>query len=33
MYLSRQANTSISQQIYFIGKLEEDNTAIFLIDI
>ena len=30
--LSRQRNTSIPQQINFVGKLEEDNGAtIFLI--
>ena len=26
--LSRQANTSIPQQINFVGKLEEDDDAI-----
>ena len=25
--LSRQTNTSIPQQIYFVGKLEEDDGA------
>ena len=31
--LSRQTNTSIPQQINFIGKLEEDDGAImFFID-
>ena len=30
--LSRQANTSISQQINFVGKLEDDNgAAMFFI--
>ena len=27
IYLSRQANTSIPQQINFIGKLQKDNAA------
>ena len=29
--LSRKRNTSISQQINFIGKLEEDDGATFLL--
>ena len=28
--LSRQTNTSIPQQINFVGKLEEDDSAIML---
>ena len=32
LYLSRQINTSIPQQINFVGKLEEDDgTAMFII--
>ena len=29
--LSRHANTSIPQQINFIGKLEEENGAIMIL--
>ena len=29
--LSRQANTSIPQQIHFTGKLEDDSETIFLL--
>ena len=32
--LSRRTNTNISQQIYFTGKLEEDNgAAMFYIPL
>ena len=30
--LSRQANTSTSQHINFVGKLEEDNDATIFLD-
>ena len=29
--ISKQANTSIPQQINFVGKLEEDNGAIMFL--
>ena len=29
--LSRQTNTSILQQINFVGKLEEDDATIFFV--
>ena len=29
--LSRQKNTSIPQQIYFVGKLEQDGVTMFFV--
>ena len=31
MDLSRQTNTSIPQQINFVGKLEEDDGAVIFL--
>ena len=30
--LSRQTNTSIPQQINFVGKLEDDNATIYIAE-